>query len=130
MLTQILTLIRIKQRDMNPYPVFVLLPSFTTNILAKFVVGTSFCTKAERQRRDIVSCLVVFFWIRARIRVSIHKQRHMGRHVERPPVTSNSVCMRKIMCRRQKLSSMPSSSYFVVLLKLSIMGKGEIEGKN
>jgi hypothetical protein len=50
----------------------------------------------------------------ARIMVSIHKQRHMGRHVEQPLVTSNSVC--KIMCRRQKLSSMPSSSYFVVLL--------------
>jgi hypothetical protein len=39
MLTQILTLIRTRQRDMNPYPVFVLLLSFTTNILAKFVVN-------------------------------------------------------------------------------------------
>ena len=28
-----------KKRDVNPYPVFVLLPSFTTNILAKFVVN-------------------------------------------------------------------------------------------
>jgi hypothetical protein len=39
MLTQIIALIRRKQRDMNPYPDFVLLPSFTTNILEKFVVN-------------------------------------------------------------------------------------------
>ena len=50
--------------------------------------------KAEGQRQDIVSCLPFFFWVRARIRVSIHKQRHMGRHVEQPLVTSNSVCAR------------------------------------
>jgi hypothetical protein len=88
---QVFTLIRRKQRDMNPYPVFVLLPSFTTNILEKFVVNF---VPNEGQRRDIVSCLAVFFWVRARIKVSIHKQRHMGRHAEQPPVTSNLVCAR------------------------------------
>jgi hypothetical protein len=97
MLSQILTLIRTKQRDMNPYPVFVLLPSFTTNILAKFVVN--FVPNEGRRTktgyRHIVPCLAVFFWVRARIRVSIHKQRHIGRHVEQPPVTSNSVCARQ-----------------------------------
>jgi hypothetical protein len=56
---------------------------------------TSFWTKAEGQIRDIVSCLAVFFWVRARIIGSIHKQRHMGRQAEQPPVTSNSVCARK-----------------------------------
>jgi hypothetical protein len=49
MLTQILALIKTKQRDLNPYPILVLR------------------TKAEGQRRDIVSCLAVFFWVRARI---------------------------------------------------------------
>ena len=100
MLTQILTLTQTKQRDMNPYPVFVLLLSFGTNILAKFFVN--FVLHEGKRTETGYSFMSRFLVrVRARIRVSVHKQRHMGRHVE------------------QKLSSMPSSSYFVVLLKLS-----------
>jgi hypothetical protein len=83
MLTQILTLNRTKQRDMNPYPVFVLLPLFTTNILTKFVV--IFVLHEGRRTKFRVS-----LFCQGRIRVSIHKQQHMGRHVEQPPVTLSS----------------------------------------
>jgi hypothetical protein len=92
---QILALIRTKQRDMNPYPVFVLPPSFTTNILAKFDVNFVPNKGRRTETGYIVSCPAVYFWVRARIRVSIHKQRHMGRQAEQPPVTSNSVCARQ-----------------------------------
>ena len=70
-------------RHMNPYPIFVLLPSFRTNSSAKFVVeaGYSFMS----------SC---FVRVRVRIRVSIHKQRHMGRYADQPTVTSDPVCAR------------------------------------
>jgi hypothetical protein len=93
---------------MNPYPVFVLLPSFGTNILAKFVVN--FVLHEGRRTRtgySFVSRCFALVRVRARVRI-IHKQRHMGRHVQ--------LSMPTIMCRRQKLSSTPSSSYFVVLL--------------
>jgi hypothetical protein len=75
----------------EPYPVFVLLLSFGTNILAKFFVN--FVLHEGKRTETGYSFMSRFLVrVRARIRVSIHKQRHMGRHVE------------------QKLSSMPSSS--------------------
>jgi hypothetical protein len=44
-----LGLILTKQRDTKPYPVFVFLPSFRTNILEKFVVNFVL-NEAEEQR--------------------------------------------------------------------------------
>jgi hypothetical protein len=56
MLALILT--QTKQRDMNPYPVFViLLPSLRMNILAKFTVN--FVLNESRRTKMGVSCLAV-----------------------------------------------------------------------
>ena len=91
--------------DPNPYPDqdktarhesksrLRLLPSFTTNILDKFVV--IFVPNEGRRTKTGYSFMSrSFFWVRARIRVSIHKQQHRRRGAEQPPVTSSSICAR------------------------------------
>jgi hypothetical protein len=57
-LTLILTLTKL--RDMKLYPVFFLLPSFSTNFTTKFTTSLFFCRLSEEERRwDIDSCLAV-----------------------------------------------------------------------
>jgi hypothetical protein len=117
MLTQVLTLIRTKQRDMNPYPVFVLLPSFTTNILAKFVVN--FVPNEGRRTKTGYSFMsgCFFFWVRTRIRVSIINsdtwEDTLSNHQWRPtPYAQDNV-------QTAKLSSSKTTKYEDEDVKLS-----------
>jgi hypothetical protein len=142
MLTQILTLIRTKQRDIRHESIsrlpWISEPSRRFNLLfnteGSGIQGisrlrseriiwqnsswTSYCTKAEGQRREIVSCLAVLSESGQELgSVFTNSDHYLCSDTQEDTLSNHQwpgrgiqLSMRKIMCRREKLSSTPSFS--------------------